>query len=94
MSNRSEQGASPSETFTRREVLQKFVGFTGLAAAALVFTGGCAEVDLPQVTATEGSSKPQVLEPQIQIDEGAARDLSLLYVAAIGAALFFLRGIK
>lgn len=89
--NPSERGIQQTEErLTRRELLK----ITGLAAAALVLAGGCAEVELPQATAIEESGKPQVPEPQRQIDEDAARDLSLLYMAAIGAALFFLRGIR
>lgn len=78
------------ERLTRRELLK----IAGLTTVALVIAGGCVEAELPQTIATEGSGNSQVLEPQIQIDVDAARDVSILYILALGAGLFFLRGIK
>lgn len=87
MSSISERGVPQPERFTRREALSRI---TGLAAAALGLTG-CVEIELPP--GTQYGGRPQVVsEPQI--DEEAARNVSALYIAAIGAALFFLRGIK
>lgn len=86
--NPSERGVQP-ERFARRKAPLKIAG---LAAVALALAG-CAEIDLP--SGTQYGGKPQaVSEPQTQVDEDAARDVSLLSLAAIGAALFFLRGIK
>jgi len=85
----SERGINrQGEGITRRRLLG---GFAVTALAALA--GGCAEVDLPQGTGRDRDGRPQtVSEPQI--DEEAAREVSVAYLIALGAGLFFLRRIR
>lgn len=88
--NPRERGVHQSESSTRRRAPLRIAG---LAAAALVFAGGCAEIDPPQVTGREGNiSVQRISEPQI--DEEAARDLIVLYMAALGAGLLLLPRVR
>lgn len=83
------QSTQPEE-ITRREAIPRIVG---LAAALALFIAGCNEVYPPPGTGPRGDGKrPAVPEPEI--DEDAARDVSVVSAVAIGVSLFFLRNIR